>query len=110
MQNFTLISQKKQFIIILKIFRLPEKTTQDNFYFGAPVKGNEYTGKQVLFPQSNPKISEEVHKQYVKTHGNYEAGEQKQRDYVWNLDPNDHRFGKKVPPVPNEINQIMNQD
>ena len=36
---------------------------------------------------------------YRKTHGNFAPGEQKKRDYEWNLDPNAHRFGyaeKKV--------------
>lgn len=30
---------------------------------------------------------------YRKTHGNYQPGEQKKRDYNWKMDPNDHMFG-----------------
>lgn len=36
---------------------------------------------------------------YKKTHGNFDPGEQKQRDYEWKLDKDSHRFGfgeKKV--------------
>jgi hypothetical protein len=31
---------------------------------------------------------------YLKSHGDYEAGEQKKRAYNWNVDPADFRFGK----------------
>lgn len=36
---------------------------------------------------------------YKKTHGNFDPGEQKRRDYEWNFDHTAHRFGfgeKKV--------------
>ena len=36
---------------------------------------------------------------YKKTHGNFNPGEQKNRNYEWKIDPNEHRFGygeKKV--------------
>ena len=36
---------------------------------------------------------------YRKTHGHFEPGEQKKRDYNWTVDPRDHAFGyseKKV--------------
>ena len=41
----------------------------------------------------------EVHEMYKKTHGNYDPGEQKQRNYQWKFDPADHCYGygeKKV--------------
>ena len=36
---------------------------------------------------------------YRDTHGNFDPGEQKERNYNWKFDPNSHRFGfgeKKV--------------
>ena len=35
----------------------------------------------------------DVHALYRKTHGNYDPGEQKTRDYNWKFDPADHMFG-----------------
>ena len=31
---------------------------------------------------------------YLKSHGDYDAGEQKNRNFNWNVDPADFRFGK----------------
>lgn len=31
---------------------------------------------------------------YLKSHNDYDAGEQKDRKYQWNVDPSDFRFGK----------------
>ena len=31
---------------------------------------------------------------YLKSHKDYDAGEQKNRQYNWNVDPSDFRFGK----------------
>jgi hypothetical protein len=36
---------------------------------------------------------EEVRKMYIKTHGNFASGEQKDRNYNWNFDKTTHRFG-----------------
>ena len=47
------------------------------------------------FIQDDP----EVHTMYKKTHGNYAPGEQKDRNYNWKINPNEHCFGyaeKKV--------------
>jgi hypothetical protein len=30
---------------------------------------------------------------YIKTHGNFDSGEQKDRNYEWNFDKTTHRFG-----------------
>lgn len=32
---------------------------------------------------------------YLKSHGNFEAGEQKNREYKWVVDKNEFRFGKR---------------
>ena len=37
----------------------------------------------------------EVHALYVKTHGNYDCGQQKDRNYNWKFDVKEHVFGKK---------------
>ena len=36
---------------------------------------------------------ENVRKMYIKTHGNFASGEQKERGYTWNFDKSAHRFG-----------------
>lgn len=37
---------------------------------------------------------EDVRKMYLKSHQDYDPGEQKNREYQWNVDPKDFRFGK----------------
>jgi len=45
---------------------------------------------------------------YLKSHQDFEAGEQKKRDYNWKVDPADFRFGRvEKNVVHNEIKQIM---
>lgn len=45
---------------------------------------------------------------YLKSHGDFEAGEQKKRNYNWNVDPTDFRFGKvEKNVVHGQIKQIM---
>lgn len=38
--------------------------------------------------------SQAVREMYLKSHADYEAGEQKKRTYDWKIDPTDFRFGK----------------
>ena len=38
---------------------------------------------------------------YRKTHGNYNPGQQKSRNYNWTIDPAEHRFGYSEKKVPN---------
>lgn len=48
---------------------------------------------------------------YLKSHLDYDAGEQKDRKYNWNVDPADFRFGKvEKNVVHNEINQVMSPE
>ena len=49
----------------------------------------------------------EVKALYVKTHGNYEAGEQKDRNYNWKFDTKTHVFGKKEPFVENQAKACL---
>lgn len=45
---------------------------------------------------------------YLKSHKDYDPGEQKVRPYNWPVDPTDFRFGKvEKNPVHNEMKQIM---
>jgi len=49
----------------------------------------------MLYPQGGAELHEnpDTHVLYRKTHGNFAPGEQKERDYQWNFDPKEHRFG-----------------
>jgi len=48
----------------------------------------------VLFPEAGEKHeAPEVAAQYLKTHGDFAPGQQKERGYNWPIDKNDHRFG-----------------
>ena len=45
---------------------------------------------------------------YLKSHKDYDPGEQKERPYNWPVDPTDYRFGKvEKNPIHNEMKQIM---
>jgi hypothetical protein len=48
----------------------------------------------MIFPQgvylNETKVQQDL---YRKTHGNYQPGEQKKRDYNWKMDPAEHMFG-----------------
>ena len=37
---------------------------------------------------------EHIRQMYLKSHKDYDPGEQKKRPYNWNVDPTDFRFGK----------------
>jgi hypothetical protein len=63
----------------------------DKFSFGVATIGSE-NAKQVLYPHH--KEEDEKNKMmYTKTHGNFAPGEQRSREYNWNLDKTKHRFG-----------------
>ena len=49
---------------------------------------------------------------YLKSHQDYDPGEQKNREYNWNkVDPTDFRFGKVAKNIiHNEIKQVMAPD
>lgn len=63
----------------------------DKFAFGVATIGSE-NAKQVLYPGAN-EDDEQIRQMYTKTHGNFGPGEQKKREYNWNLDQTKHRFG-----------------
>merc|ERR1712072_810588 len=56
---------------------------------------NDYVAKDVIAPNDvQIEKDPEVQALYIKTHGNYECGQQKDRNYNWKFDPKTHVFGK----------------
>jgi hypothetical protein len=50
--------------------------------------------KEILYPQGGQMEEKaNTHAQYVKTHGNYDLGEQRNRNYNWPVEKQIHRFG-----------------
>ena len=80
----------------------PEKCADGNIKFGIPSTGLE-SAKEMLYPLGGAFVSDDaqVHEMYKKTHGNYDPGEQKLRDYKWKFDPAEHAFGYGEKAVPN---------
>jgi len=80
-------------------YQWPEQAKHGGIAFGVPTAGLE-NAKEMLYPHGGafdeqPQIKE----LYKKTHGNFQPGEQKNREYNWTVDPTEHRFGyseKKV--------------
>jgi EF-hand domain-containing family member B len=73
----------------------PEQVeNKENFPFGLPTQHCERV-KELVNPNDriigqNPAGIEEM---YKKTHGNFAPGEQKAREYKWDIDVTKHRFG-----------------
>lgn len=80
---------------MLRGHQLPETTKTENFAFGIPSKC-EISTKDLLYPHHGHFEERVPHAaQYKKTHGNFEPGEQKQRDYNWGaIDVGTQKFGK----------------
>lgn len=76
---------------------LPDHVQDKNFTYGNKTDFNDYVAKDVIAP-NNIKIEKdpEVQALYIKTHGNYECGQQRDRNYNWKFDPKTHVFGKHV--------------
>jgi hypothetical protein len=73
----------------------PEQVeNKENFPFGVPTQYCERV-KELVNP--NDRIigqnSAAIEEMYKKTHGNFAPGEQKAREYNWDLDVTKHRFG-----------------
>lgn len=67
--------------------------------FGKPTTSSE-SAMNLLFPKDSKYLSgemdrdEETRALYLKSHGTYDAGEQRSRGYNWKgIDPSSHRFG-----------------
>ena len=50
--------------------------------------------KETIYSAENMLESEEIRQMYLKSHLDYDPGEQKKRPYNWPVNPTDYRFGK----------------
>lgn len=75
-------------------YQWPQAVKTGDFKFGVPslTAGTE-TVKDVFVAQANIEEDETIRKMYIKTHGNFASGEQKDRGYNWGIDKTTHRFG-----------------
>jgi hypothetical protein len=62
--------------------------------FGVKTVSANLGAKDLLFPHDNFDDGTGADL-YKKSHGSFAPGEQKRRDYKWNLDPETTRFGRK---------------
>ena len=70
----------------------PEEVKNANFKFGVPTKGL-MNAKELIYSGCPLKEEDDVKKLYFKTHGVTDPGEQSKRDFKFNFDPNEHKFG-----------------
>ena len=78
---------------------MPPKVKAEGFAYGMSTDSSE-SAKNLLYPQVTEDESKH-HAQYIKSHGAYEPGEQRERGYKWEntpVHPAVHRFG--LPPGP----------
>ena len=81
-----------------RFYNWPQAAQNGLITFGLPSK-DSMNAKDVLYPHqgANPEKLEHA-KMYTQTHGNFAPGEQKTRDYNWNITnienkPNNFAFG-----------------
>jgi hypothetical protein len=89
---------------------LPSITEVRDFAFGVQTNLSE-NAKSVIYPSAlqDEIVARENHEKYVRTHGDYDPGEQKKRGYNWgahNVDPSVNRFGF-VEPKDSQDNPAM---
>ena len=70
----------------------PEEVKNANFKFGVPTKGI-MNAKDLIYNGCPLKEDPGVKKLYFKTHGVTDPGEQSLRNFKFNFDPNEHKFG-----------------
>ena len=68
----------------------------DEFKFGAQTKGYLST-KDLIYPKNKLVEDEKYKKMYQRTHGLSDPGEQKDRNYNWYVNKNQHIFGLNQP-------------
>jgi len=86
---------------VTRSYNYPDEVKKEAFQFGVPTIGSE-SAKDVMYKAPGLQEDEPVKEMYKKSHGLYEAGEQKKRNYNWKVDPNNHRFGKAEKNASNE--------
>ena len=79
---------------ITRNYNYPEQAKQEEFKFGLPTEDNKWGAKETIYSAENMPETEEVRQMYLKSHKDYDPGEQKIRPYNWPVDPTDYRFGK----------------
>ncbi|KAM3131622.1 hypothetical protein pb186bvf_016286 [Paramecium bursaria] len=97
-------------IVPSRNYNWPNETQSDGFAFGQKIPPSEYTAKEVVFPPDAKREEEKNRLQYLKSHGNFEAGEQKNRNYNWNIDKDEYRFGKKEERDQNQMRKVLQQE
>lgn len=89
-------------------YNMPPPVTSSDFKFGLPTEKNQFDVKETIYSGENMPEGEEVRQLYLKSHQDYDPGEQKKRPYDWKVDPSDFRFGmvaKNI--IHNEMKQVM---
>jgi len=71
--------------------KLPERVLNPGYRFGVP-SDTSASGKNLLYPAVDGD-SNEFHDQYIRSHGSFAPGEQRRRNYNWDLDLKSHSFG-----------------
>jgi len=74
-------------------YQYPDSVHGDEFRFGVPTKGSE-SAKDVMYTPASLNTDQQARDLYIKSHGMYDAGEQRKRDYQWPFNPQDHVFGR----------------
>ncbi|CAK69382.1 unnamed protein product (macronuclear) [Paramecium tetraurelia] len=91
-------------------YNWPDEAKSDGFAFGQKIPPSEYSAKEVVFPPDAERDEEKIRLMYLKSHGNFEAGEQKNREYNWKINPNDYRFGKKEEREQEQVKKILQHE
>lgn len=90
-----------------------------NFKFGVPGAGDTEPAIEIIFPPEAPSLqtTQDQVAMYKKSHGAYEPGEQKKRNYTWDkvgsggIDPGTHSFGGSTAiDYKNGVAKAMNPD
>eukprot|EP01017_Pseudomicrothorax_dubius_P051579 TRINITY_DN9962_c0_g1_i10.p1 TRINITY_DN9962_c0_g1~~TRINITY_DN9962_c0_g1_i10.p1 ORF type:complete len:417 (-),score=103.13 TRINITY_DN9962_c0_g1_i10:52-1302(-) len=74
-------------------YKYPDPVLTSDFRFGVPTVNSENTAKEVIFGGNIEDLDEETRLRYIKSHGMFEPGEKRNRNYNWKVDPEQHRFG-----------------
>jgi len=90
-------------------YEWPTKAEDPNFRFGVSTNMSE-SAKDVMYTPASLQGDEHSRNLYIKSHGMYEAGEQKNRNYNWKLDPKGHVFGKTDKVATDEMRYILQSD
>mmetsp|Transcript_27216 Transcript_27216/g.40733 ORF Transcript_27216/g.40733 Transcript_27216/m.40733 type:complete len:457 (-) Transcript_27216:70-1440(-) len=79
---------------------LPQFMTKNDYRHGVESAKTQHDAKSLLYPKTNNENDENerlssVNSNYLKSHGSYQPGEQRKRNYNWPLDPETTVFGDK---------------